>query len=886
MSSGPPPGTEPGASGAPAPLSDWIQSHDETIGTPGSASAQPPAAGAGELRLTPGTMLAERYRIVAPLGRGGMGEIYRAEDTKLGQAVALKFLRGALASDPDLLQRLLAEVRIGRDVSHPNVCRIYDVVEYEGHHFIAMEYVDGEDLASLLSRIGRLPPDKALELARDLCAGLAAVHDKGVVHRDLKPANVMIDGRGRARITDFGLAVPKDAAQREALAGTPAYMSPEQLAGSEATPRSDLYALGLVLYEMFTGRRFFDALTFGELQAQHREPKALKLSSGLRLELPVERAVLQCLEEDPAARPTSVRALAASLPGGDPLEAAVAAGETPSPELVAAAGRAGDLSVAWAWAGLLTVVAGLAAAAGLAERTTLLGLAPPPKPAAVLVERSKAVLARLGHAGVAADTAARFDLDTAFTARWGEDGVPARWQDVRGAGPGPWRFLYRTSPRKLVAANRDAVVGGDDPPLDVSGMTRLWLHPDGRLVGFAAVPPQLDEAPPPWPVPDFRPLLEEAGLDPGALREVPPRWAAPVDSDHKAAWEVLLPGLESPVRVEAASYHGRPVWLEVQSPWLKPDRMQRTIDSEARVPVSDASVALLALAMPIGGLLLARRNIRLGRGDRAGAFRVALFVFTVYSLARLVQADHVTRFGQELWVLVKVVAYPSFWALQVWVLYMALEPYARRRWPHVLIGWKRLLTGSLSDPLVGRDLLLGTVAGVALTVAYFLFLAAPGWLGVPQPAPGSNISGLTITSLRHVGFRLLVNQYSALLFGLVFLFVLVLLRVLLRSDILAALVFCLVVAGPARYEASPYALASGAVRAVVLYALLMRGGLLRLVAALFVLFSLIEASLTLDPSRWYAAHALPVVLVVVALSAYGFRTALAGKTAFGGLIED
>ena len=138
-------------------------------------------------------------------------------------------------------------MRIGREVSHPNVCRLYDVVEVDGRHFLAMEYVDGEDLASLLSRIGRLPPDKALELARDLCAGLAAVHDKGVVHRDLKPANVMIDGRGRARITDFGLAASQATAQSEAFAGTPAYMSPEQLAGGEATQRSDLYALGLVL---------------------------------------------------------------------------------------------------------------------------------------------------------------------------------------------------------------------------------------------------------------------------------------------------------------------------------------------------------------------------------------------------------------------------------------------------------------------------------------------------------------------------------------------------------------------------------------------------------------------------------------------------------------
>ena len=139
------------------------------------------------------------------LGRGGMGEVYRAEDLKLGQAVALKFLPDPI--DQAKLSRFYGEVRLGRQVAHPNVCRIYDVIEADARHFLVMEYVDGEDLASLLRRIGRLPQDKGLEIARGLCAGLAAAHEKGILHRDLKPANVMIDGRGQPRIMDFGLAV-------------------------------------------------------------------------------------------------------------------------------------------------------------------------------------------------------------------------------------------------------------------------------------------------------------------------------------------------------------------------------------------------------------------------------------------------------------------------------------------------------------------------------------------------------------------------------------------------------------------------------------------------------------------------------------------------------
>ena len=171
-------------------------------------------------------LLDSRYRIIERAGKGGMGEVYRADDLKLGQPVALKFLPEAVDRDPARLTQLHAEVRMARQVSHPNVCRVYDVDEIEGHTFLSMEYVDGEDLASLLRRIGRFPQDRAIELARQICAGLAAAHDRGVVHRDLKPANIMLDGGGRIRITDFGLAGTSGESLR---AGTPAYMAPSRL---------------------------------------------------------------------------------------------------------------------------------------------------------------------------------------------------------------------------------------------------------------------------------------------------------------------------------------------------------------------------------------------------------------------------------------------------------------------------------------------------------------------------------------------------------------------------------------------------------------------------------------------------------------------------------
>src|SRR5712691_11981089 len=159
-----------------------------------------------DARFVPGTMLAERYRIVGLLGKGGMGEVYRADDLKLGQPVALKFLPDHLLSDGAALARFHREVRVARQVSHKHVCRVYDIGEIEGRHFLSMEFIKGEELSSLLRRIGSLPVDKSIQLARQICAGLAAAHDVGVLHRDLKPANVMIDGDGNARILDFGLA--------------------------------------------------------------------------------------------------------------------------------------------------------------------------------------------------------------------------------------------------------------------------------------------------------------------------------------------------------------------------------------------------------------------------------------------------------------------------------------------------------------------------------------------------------------------------------------------------------------------------------------------------------------------------------------------------------
>src|SRR5580704_16917775 len=338
--------------------------------TSAATMAMPPSRGdftssgsVDEGRFLPGTLLADRYRIIGPLGKGGMGEVYRATDIRLGQTVALKFLPEEAVHDRGKLARFHNEVRVARQVTHPNVCRVYDIGEVAGLPFLSMEFVDGEDLASLLRRIGRLPQDKAIEIARKLCAGLAAAHSQGVLHRDLKPANIMIDGRGQVLITDFGLAsLAEEIHEADIRSGTPAYMAPEQLAGKEVSIKSDIYALGLVMYEMFTGKRAFEADTLADLIRMRGESRPTEISSTVRdVDPAVERIILKCLDPDPLRRPAGALAVSAALPGGDPLAAALAAGETPSPEMVAAAGAQEGLKPALAIACLAAILAALGA---------------------------------------------------------------------------------------------------------------------------------------------------------------------------------------------------------------------------------------------------------------------------------------------------------------------------------------------------------------------------------------------------------------------------------------------------------------------------------------------------------------------------------------------
>lgn len=258
-------------------------------------------------RFVPGSVFAGRYRIVARIGEGDTGEVWRADDLVLQTPVALKLVHSHRGDDRE---RLLNEVRLARGITHPSVCRVYDVGEAEGQAFYSMEFVEGEDLATLIRRAGRLPQERVLEIARQLCDGVAAAHANGVLHLDLKPANVLVDESGSVRITDFGIATARIAGTADTLTGTPGYRAPEQRTpGARLSECTDVYAIGLILYELVVGQRPFADEPAGAAAMPGR-PSLLVNEVNGRL----ERIILKALSPAPADRPASAAAMLAELP--------------------------------------------------------------------------------------------------------------------------------------------------------------------------------------------------------------------------------------------------------------------------------------------------------------------------------------------------------------------------------------------------------------------------------------------------------------------------------------------------------------------------------------------------------------------------------------------
>ncbi len=850
-----------------------------------SSSSRPPSSAAFSLnegRFLPGRLLAGRYRIIALLGKGGMGEVYRADDLTLGQPVALKFLPEEASRDESLLDRFRNEVRIARRVSHPNVCRVYDVGEVDGHTFFTMEYVDGEDLASLLRRIGRLPQDKALDIARQLCAGLAAAHAKGVLHRDLKPANIMLDGRGQVVMTDFGLAGLTDQIQgADIRSGTPAYMAPEQLAGKEVTAQSDLYSLGLVLYEVFTGKRAFTAEALAELVRGGTSTPSKPSSVVKDLDPAIERVILRCLEAEPRNRPKSALSVAGALPGGDPLAAALAAGETPSPEMVAAAGETAGIAPRIAIACLAAILIGLAGAVYVAIRHSALDRMGAEFPPEVMTQKAREILARLGYEGRPADSVFDFDYDINFVNYVEKHDKPhPQWDRILKARPSVLQFWYRQGPEPLVASGfRDlllspGMVDQSDPAPIESGMIRLQLDPRGRLTAFEAIPPEVANPPESATQPfDWNILFGAAGLDPSQFQTAQPIWNSLASPDTRAAWMGKWPGTERILRIEAAAFQGKPVYFYLIGDWTRPPRMQSPEKSAGKKASEMIGLALI-VGMMVGGVWLARRNHRRGRGDVPGAMRLARIVFGLLIVLWLLRG-HLVLGEETLGLMILAISTALFLSSMIFVLYLALEPYVRRYWPQAIISWSRLFTGRVRDPLVGRDILFGVLLGVIWIVVFkvkYLVLMKVG-------APPELLSTDYLLGLRR-GLGAWLSQCPvAVLATLEFFFLFLGLKLALKRDWLATIAFVAIFTAAKALGSDHFAVeaATSIVVYLILALIVYRFGLVPLACAIFTVDLLANVPFTGDLSAWYFGTTTFALLSVVALAGWGFYHSLGSE---------
>ncbi len=417
-------------------------------------------------------------------------------------------------------------------------------------------------------------------------------------------------------------------------------------------------------------------------------------------------------------------------------------------------------------------------------------------------------------------------------------------------------------------------------------MVSVLIDQAGRLTSLTAAPSQIDESGADDRKPDWTALFAAAGLKLSEFSLTRPTRIPSVYADTRAAWEGVYPDRpEIRIRVEAAAARGRPTYFEIVAPWTPPQRLEparfRTGADRVRYVIG-VSMGLLVSAMAV---LLVRRNLRLGRGDRRGAFRLCLYLGSMGMLFGTLRAHHVADLAAERELGVMLTSWATYAALVLWLFYIALEPHVRSVWPEMMIGWSRLLTGRFRDPLVGRDILIGAVAGIVLTTVAQFGRLGPAWFGLP-PSLSAGESGQLLLGGRHALSALAGWQVRAVTIGLVFLLALILFNRLLRSRRLAAVATALVLtATPALQSVAGgnpivTSLVGGA-WAMVAVVVLVRFGLLAMIVSQFVFQLTSLVPITFDPSVPYSSSSYLCLGAVIVLAGYGFHTAMGGRPVFG-----
>jgi serine/threonine-protein kinase len=818
-----------------------------TFATTVTATAEPVERGYDRApRLRPGQLFAGRYAIVGIIGRGGMGAVYRADDLRLKQPVALKLLQST--SDlPIHSERLANEVRLARDVSHPNVCRMYDIGSHGGIDYLSMEFVDGQTLTALLRRPGGVAPAAARDVARQICAGLAAAHERGVLHRDIKPGNIMIDAAGNARILDFGLAISVGT-EAEHRAGTPAYMAPEQVRGEALSMRSDVYALGVVLYEMFAGERLYKCASIGE-RLRLGDARRLPDDALADVDVTMQAAIRWCLEIDPANRPASAVEVAAMLRGAGARP--IAAGRIPTPELILASVDRGALTSSNSLLIAGAALVALLLVGGSINNLHRLNGALPNSPR-TLIERVRATLKR-------ASLPEPPERDSAY---WFQPDPGRARADP--AQPRAVTFVYRQSSSSLIPGNLLRRVTQADPPPGQPGMTMVLLDADGRLLHF-------DTADLPLRAVDHAPVVEwsawfaAAGLNPGDFTAAPDDRSIPAPHDRQFAWRGH--GVADGLAVTATSLGGRPTFFSAGD--------HVTIDAEAisvwtthRTSFMEAFFSTLIIVVFVGAGIVAIRHLRRGVGHLQAANRAAAFVAVAGIAAGLLRAHHVASVVDEFQFTLGMAGWCLMWAAFTWVSYLALEPAIRRHAPHTLVAWTRLFAGRFTDPAIGREVLIGVWGGlIAVALAAMRFRLYPA-----RSADMVLYVALeSLQSRRHFVFAHLFGLADGIETAMAAAFLLALMRLVASNVGLSACLVALV-ATPLTIGGFPISAADALLALAVTMSnavVFVRAGLLALTTTYIVERLLVRFPVTLSSSAWYFPESAITLSMVAAVVVYG-----------------
>jgi hypothetical protein len=633
-----------------------------------------------------------------------------------------------------------------------------------------------------------------------------------------------------------------------------------------------------VLYEIFTGKLPFESTTLAALMRAQRESAPPSPASLVRdLDPMVERVILRCLQAKPAMRPASALAVAAALPGGDPLAAALAAGETPSPEMVAAAGEGEGLSLRIALPMLLFVLAAMGASYALQVRASSLVMLQPAYGPEVLAQKARDTIQKLGGARIA-DEAWGFEWDSGLFDWFLKNSKPVpRWSEVLAQNPSALRFWFRTAavPMTGLEFHTDSLTPGvvtwDDPPPEEPGMVRLVLDAQGRMVFYERLPKQRLDPAKDVPQADWGPLFTLAGLEQSKFTTAEPLWTSLAASDTRMAWTTEAP---HPLRIEAASLRGQPVYFARIEPWSVPGREPSDVTS-TRDRVSLSILGIVLVVVCVAASLLARRNLSQQRGDRRGAFRLAVFFSTVQLLLWLFRGHILASMGTFGTFLIAICT-SVFYGVVVWTLYIALEPYVRRRWPQTLISWSAVLIGRLRDPVVGRDVLIGcSVAAAQWLLNSLIDVVWKPHLGGWSPnqdmliplAGGTSTLGLICLGIAHA-----VRE------TLFFFFLIFLLRVLLRKQWLAAAGFAAIFASLDLVSAAHPRL-DAAVSFVVLLGfafVILRWGLLAFATTLLIGGGVSRLPAA-QASAWYFGGTAFILVTMVVLALWAFRTSLGNR---------